>query len=164
MDKNSNLSKIKQLDLKISRWMYVHGKPILRYSLALIFIWFGFLKITGDSPASDVVAATIFWIDPETFIPILGIWEVLIGLFLIFKKIVRLAILLLIFQMPGTFLPLIMLPEISFIEVPFKLSMEGQYIIKNLILISAAIVIGGSVREPEFVEKDIKSADANANS
>ena len=83
MDKNSNLSKIKQLDLKISRWMYVHGKPILRYSLALIFIWFGFLKITGDSPASDVVAATIFWIDPETFIPILGIWEVLIGLFLI---------------------------------------------------------------------------------
>ena len=164
MDKNSNLSKIKQLDLKISRWMYVHGKPILRYSLALIFIWFGFLKITGDSPASDVVAATIFWIDPETFIPILGIWEVLIGLFLIFKKTVRIAILLLIFQMPGTFLPLIMLPEISFIEVPFKLSMEGQYIIKNLILISAAIVIGGSVREPEFVEKDIKSADANANS
>lgn len=164
MSKDPKRNKIEQLDFKISRWMYVHGKPILRYSLALIFIWFGFLKVTGDSPASDVVAATVFWFDPEVFIPVLGVWEVLIGVFLCFKKTIRLAILLLVFQMPGTFLPLIILPEVCFTEIPFKLSMEGQYIIKNLIIISAAIVIGGSIREPEFVEDDIKSADAEPDS
>ncbi|MCG9972430.1 DoxX family membrane protein [Christiangramia crocea] len=158
------MSKIKQLDFKISRWMYVHGKPILRYSLALIFIWFGFLKITGDSPASDVVAATVFWFDPEVFIPVLGVWEVLIGIFLCFKKTIRLAIFLLVFQMPGTFLPLIILPEVCFTEIPLKLSMEGQYILKNLIIISAAIVVGGSIREPEFVENNIKSSDAEPDS
>ncbi|MCP9200369.1 DoxX family protein [Gramella sp. GC03-9] len=160
MNKNGDVSKIKQLDYKISRWMYVYGKTILRYSLALVFIWFGSLKITGDSPATEIVEITVFWLKPEVFIPVLGIWEILIGLFLIFKKLIRLAILLLVFQMPGTFLPLIIHPEVCFKEFPLILSMEGQYVIKNLILISAGIVIGGTVREPEFVERDIKSSDA----
>ena len=164
MSKNSFISKVRQLDLKISRWMYVFGKPILRYSLAIIFVWFGYLKIIGESPAEDIVAATVFWFDPEIFIPVLGIWEVVIGLFLCFRKTVRLAILLLVFQIPGTFLPLIILPEQSFNEFPLKLSMEGQYIIKNLIIIGAAIVVGGSLREPEFVEENIKSSDAAPDS
>lgn len=164
MSRNSKIERIKELDFKIARWMYVNGKLILRFSLAIIFIWFGYLKIIGASPAGDVVAATVFWFDPEVFIPVLGIWEVLIGLFLCFKKTVRVAILLLVFQMPGTFLPLIILPEVCFTEFPFKLSMEGQYIIKNLIIISAAIVVGGSIREREFVEHDIKTADAESDS
>lgn len=155
------MEKIRKLDFRISRWMYVNGKPILRYSLAIIFVWFGYLKIIGESPAGDVVAATVFWFDPEVFIPVLGVWEVLIGLYLCLKITVRLAIFLLVFQMPGTFLPLIILPEVCFTEIPFKLSMEGQYIIKNLIIISAAIVVGGSLREKEFVEHNIKSSDAN---
>lgn len=144
--------------------MYIHGKPILRYSLALIFIWFGFLKITGDSPAEDVVTATVFWLDPEIFIPVLGVWEVLIGIFLCFRQTIRLAILLLIFQLPGTFLPFIILPEVCFTKIPYQLSMEGQYIIKNLIILGAAIVIGGSVRESEFVKKNIQSSDTDSDS
>ncbi|CAL66509.1 conserved hypothetical protein, membrane [Christiangramia forsetii KT0803] len=161
MSKNSVISKVKQLDFRVSRWMYVYGKPVLRYSLAIIFVWFGFLKVIGESPAEDVITATVFWLEPEAFIPILGVWEVLIGLFLCLKKTIRLAILLLIFQIPGTFLPIVFLPEIIFTEFPLQLSMEGQYIIKNLLIISAAIVVGGSVREPEFVEKNIKSSDTN---
>jgi len=161
VSKNSVISKIKQLDFRVSRWMYVYGKPVLRYSLALIFIWFGYLKIIGGSPAEDVITATVFWFEPETFITVLGVWEVLIGLFLCFKKTIRLAILLLIFQIPGTFLPMVLLPEIIFKDFPLQLSMEGQYIIKNLLIISAAIVVGGSVREPEFVEKNIKSSDTD---
>ncbi|MUP45753.1 DoxX family membrane protein [Gramella sp. BOM4] len=154
------ISRIRKLDYKISRWMYVYGKSILRYALAVIFIWFGALKITGDSPASNIVEITVFWFDPEVFIPILGIWEVLIGVCLLFKKLIRLALLLLVFQMPGTFLPLIIHPDICFIEFPFKLSMEGQYIIKNLIIIGAAIVTGGSVKDDEFVERDVKPSNA----
>ncbi|MFT5623099.1 MAG: putative membrane protein YkgB, partial [Bacteroidia bacterium] len=50
-------------------------------------------------------------------------------------------------QMPGTFLPLVLLPEVCFTQFPLGLTLEGQYIIKNLILISAALVIGGQVRQ-----------------
>ena len=49
--------------------------------------------------------------------------------------------------MPGTFLPLVLLPEICFTNFPFGLTLEGQYIIKNLIIISAGLVIGGTVNK-----------------
>ena len=129
--------------------MYSHGKIYLRFSLAFIFIWFGALKPLGLSPAQGLVERTVYWFDPEIFIPILGWWEVSIGVCLLFKPVIRGAIFLLFLQMPGTFLPLIILPEVCFTQFPFGLTMEGQYIIKNLILISAGIVIGGTVRKTE---------------
>ena len=153
------LRKLDQIDYRVTKWMYTYGKPMLRISLAIVFIWFGALKVVFESPAQDMVAATVYWLDPEWFIPVLGIWEVLIGIFMLFKKTIRLALILLIFQIPGTFLPLIVLPEVCFENFPFVLTTEGQYIIKNLVVISAAIVAGGSIREREFVERDLKSAD-----
>ncbi|MDP6684971.1 MAG: hypothetical protein QGH24_03405 [Candidatus Marinimicrobia bacterium] len=133
----------------MAKWMYSHGKIYLRFSLAFIFIWFGALKPLGLSPAQGLVERTVYWFDPEIFIPILGWWEVSIGVCLLFKPVIRGAIFLLFLQMPGTFLPLIILPEVCFTQFPFGLTMEGQYIIKNLILISAGIVIGGTVRKTE---------------
>jgi uncharacterized membrane protein YkgB len=151
--------KLDRIDYRVTKWMYTYGKPMLRISLAIVFIWFGALKVVFESPAQDMVAATVYWLDSEWFIPVLGIWEVLIGVFMLFKKTIRLALVLLIFQIPGTFLPLVVLPEVCFENFPFVLTTEGQYIIKNLVVISAAIVAGGSVREREFVERDLKSAD-----
>lgn len=153
------MQKLERLDYKITRWMYTYGKPMLRFSIAIVFIWFGALKVVFDSPAQELIAATVFWFDPEIFIPVLGVWEVLIGLFMLFKKTTRLAVVLLFLQMPGTFLPIILLPGVVFESFPFDLTTEGQYIIKNLVIISAGIVAGGSVREREFVEQDLKSAD-----
>ena len=153
-------TKLERLDYKISKWMYTYGKPLLRYSLAITFIWFGYLKVIGASPAAELVARTAFWFDADIFIVVLGVWEMLIGLFLCFKPLLRIAILLLFLQMPGTFLPLILFPEVCFENFPLELTMEGQYIIKNLILISAAIVVGGTLRESELVEKNVKSADS----
>ncbi|HMP97054.1 MAG TPA: hypothetical protein PKA51_09050, partial [Kiritimatiellia bacterium] len=93
-------------------------------------------------------ARTVYWFPPEMFIPILGWWEVVIGLGLIIRPLARVAIALLFLQMPGTFLPLILLPDICFTSIPLGLTIEGQYIVKNLVLISAAIVVGGTVRDP----------------
>jgi len=140
---------INTFDTSMAKWMYSHGKIYLRFSLAFIFIWFGALKPIGLSPAQELVERTVYWFDPENFIPILGWWEVSIGVCLLFKPVIRGAIFLLFLQMPGTFLPLILLPEICFTQVPFGLTLEGQYIIKNLILISAGIVIGGTVRKTD---------------
>ncbi len=122
------------------------GRILLRYSLAVVFIWFGILKPLGESPAQQLVEDTVVWFDPDWFVPLLGWWEVLIGVCLLWRPLIRVALLLLFLQMPGTALPLVMLPDVCFKESPFALTMEGQYIIKNLTLISAALVIGGTVR------------------
>lgn len=132
-------------DRRIASWMDYYGHRLLRYSLAIIFIWFGLLKPLGVSPAADLVANTVYWFSPETFIPVLGWWEVAIGVCMLFRSLNRLALLLLFIQMPGTALPLLLLPDVCFSIFPYGLTLEGQYIIKNLTIISAAIVIGGTV-------------------
>ena len=135
-----------EMDRRIAGWMERYGHLLLRYSLGIVFIWFGALKPLGVSPAEELVKRTVYWFSPDLFVPILGCWEVAIGVGLLFRPLLRVALLLLFLQMPGTVLPLILLPDVCFTQFPFGLTLEGQYIIKNLILISAAIVVGGTVR------------------
>ena len=141
MAKNS-VDGLKEFDSKVISLLNRVSLPALRISLGIIFIWFGALKIFGESPANDVITKTIYWFDPNIFIPILGIWEMAIGLCLIVPAFIRAGLFLLALQMPGTFLPLVLLPEVCFQSAPFNLTLEGQYIIKNLALIGAAIVVG----------------------
>ncbi len=131
------------------RW----GVPALRVSLAIIFVWFGILKPLGLSPAGPLVKATVAWMpffDPDTWLAIIGWWEVAIGLTFLTRKTSRMAIGLLAMQMVGTFLPLAILPDVTFQpgHFPYAPTIEGQYIIKNLLIISAAMVLGGTVRHP----------------
>ena len=137
--KNFNLKEFDSLLIeRLNNW----SLPVLRVSLGIIFIWFGTLKPFGDSPANEVITKTIYWFDPDIFIPILGVWEIAIGLCLLYAPFIRAGLFLLALQMPGTFLPLVLLPEVCFVNFPFDLTLEGQYIIKNLVLIGAAIVVG----------------------
>lgn len=135
------------IDSMIASTMEKWGPPILRVAVAIVFIWFGALKIVGVSPAAELVASTVYLVSPDIFVPILGVWEVIIGICLLYRPLIRLGILLLFLQLPGTFLPLILLPDVVFTTVPYGLTVEGQYIIKNLVIIGAALVIGGTVRE-----------------
>lgn len=147
--------KFEAIDTKIAGWMERYGLFLLRISLAVIFIWFGILKPLGMSPAEELVKKTVYWFPPDLFVPILGIWEVLIGIFLLFRPLIRGALFLLFLQMPGTMLPLVLLPDACFTQFPIGLTLEGQYIIKNLVLISAAIVVGGTVRQQTGREKKL---------
>jgi len=135
-----------RIDPAISGWMNRHGLFLLRIALAIIFIWFGVLKTVGMSPADELVRRTVYWFPPDIFIPLLGYWEITIGACLLFRPLIRVALFLLFLQMPGTMLPLVLLPEVCFTSIPFGLTIEGQYVIKNIVLIGAAIVIGGTVR------------------
>jgi len=108
------------------------------------------------SPAEDLVAQTVYWILPEIFMPILGWWEVIIGMCLIVRPLIRAAIFLLFMQMIGTVMPLFILPEVCFTQIPFGLTLEGQYIVKNLIIISSALVIGGTVRRGSNVNSSVQ--------
>ena len=134
---------IKEIDQVIIRTLNRLSLPALRISLGIVFIWFGALKPLGNSPANDVITKTVYWFNPDIFIPILGVWEMAIGLCLLYAPFIRAGLFLLALQMPGTFLPLILLPEVCFVNFPFDLTLEGQYIVKNLVLIGAAMVVGG---------------------
>jgi len=144
--------KLDTIDHRIAAFMRRWGTRILRYALAVIFIWFGILKPLGLSPAAPLVERTAAWmplLEPATWLLVIGWWEVVIGVTFLFHPTVRLAIALLALQMAGTFMPLVLLPEVTFQDggLPYAPTMEGQYIVKNLLIIAAAMVIGGTVRD-----------------
>jgi len=143
-----NKAVIIKLDIFISKYMSTYGILLLRYSLAIVFIWFGLLKPLGISPAQELVENTVYWFDDKaTFVNLLGWWEVVIGFTMCVRPLIRISIFLLFLQIPGTFLPLVLLPEVCFTDFPYGLTLEGQYIVKNMIIISSALVIGGTVRK-----------------
>ena len=136
-----------RIDRRIAGWMRAHGVGLCRLALGIVFVWFGALKLLDIGPARELVTHTVYWVNPSWFYPFLGAWEVAIGVGLLIRPLQRAAILLLLLQMPGTFLPLVLLPHICFTRIPWEPTLEGQYIIKNLVLIAAAIVVGGTVRD-----------------
>ena len=139
----------KTVDLQIGKLMNRWSTPALRLSFAIIFLWFGVLKPLGYSAAIPIVKSTVAWLpflDADTWVALIGWWEVAIGVLFLFRKTTRLAIALLFLQMVGTFMPLLFLPDIVYQnDNVFFPTMEGQYIIKNLMIISAALVLGGKI-------------------
>lgn len=138
---------LQKIDTLVISFMDRVGLVFLRFAIGVIFIWFGALKTVGElSPAYDLVAATVYWLTPEIIVPLLGLWEIAIGLAFLFTPLTRVAIFLLALQMPGTFLPLVLLPEVCFTIFPVALTIEGQYIVKNLVIIGSALVIGSRIQ------------------
>ena len=129
-----------------------HGPRLLRISLGIVFLWFGALKFfPGLSPAQDLAGRTIEaltfgFIKPNISLPVLAAWECIIGLGLITGIWMRATIFLLMLQMIGTLTPVVLFPGEVFLKPPYAPTLEGQYIIKNLVLMSAAIVLGALVR------------------
>ena len=144
------MKRFQEIDQFIAGTMQQWGIPAVRLSFAVIFIWFGLLKPMGLSAAAPLVLATVDWmplLSAETWLSVIGWWEVVIGICFLFQSTLRIAIVLLFLQMVGTFMPLVILSGVTFQEglIPFGPTVEGQYIIKNLMIISAALVVGGSL-------------------
>ncbi len=136
------------------------GIKFARLAVGIVFIWFGALKVVGDlSPAYDLVAATVYWLTPEIIVPLLGLWEVAIGVAFLIPKLTRLALILLAPQMPATFLPLVLLPAVCYTVFPFGLTLEGQYIVKNLVIIACALIIGGTALRKESTGAAVPTAE-----
>jgi uncharacterized membrane protein YkgB len=136
-----------RVDRALTQWMARHGITFLRISLGIVFVWFGALKLVpGLSPAENLIRETITFFPMSVFLPALAIWEIIIGLGFITGRFMRLTILLLFLQMPGTISPVFLRPDLVFTSFPFGLTLEGQYIVKNMVLISASLVIGSTVR------------------
>ena len=145
-------STFDRVDVRITSFMVRYSIAILRVSLGLNFLWFGALKFFhGLSPAQDLAATTIERltlgvVPPGVSVPILALWETLIGLGLLTGLFMRATLFLLFVQMLGAMTPLALFPSETFTRVPYAPTLEGQYIIKNLVLISAGLAVGATVR------------------
>ena len=135
-----------RLDQLMIRFMTAWGSRILRVCLGIVFLWFGLLKVIGQSPVAALVAETVPWFPSAVFIPVLGVWEMLVGTGLLFAVALRLTLFLFWLQMAGTFLVLVLRPDTAFQQGnPLLLTTEGEFVIKNLVLIAAGLVVGGTV-------------------
>jgi uncharacterized membrane protein YphA (DoxX/SURF4 family) len=160
------INALNKTDIALTRWMAKYGIFLLRISVGVVFFWFGFLKyFPGLSPATELATKTIDTltfgiISGQTALFILATLEVAIGVGMIFGIFLRETLLLLFFQMLGTITPIFLFPAEVFTRIPFAPSLEGQYIIKNIIIVSAALVIGATVRggrlvpEPELIKQE----------
>lgn len=141
-----------RIDRHITASLARVGIPALRISLGIVFLWFGALKLfPGLSPAQDLAADTIERltlgvVPPDVALVVLGLWECAIGIGLLSRILLRVTLLLLVVQMAGTITPLFLFPTETFTAFPYAPTLEGQYIIKNIVLVAAALVVGATVR------------------
>ena len=138
------MEELKKIDGLFIKEMHRYGVPLLRVALGIVFLWFGALKIFGVSPVGPMIAATYSVFPYHAFMLVLGIWEVVIGFGLLYKIALRATLALLWLQMAGTLLAVLLAPHLFFHgKNIFLLTTEGEFVIKNLVLIAAGVVIGG---------------------
>ena len=118
------------------------GLPLLRIALGVVFLWFGVLKVAGTSPVRELVADTVPFLPAAWFVPAVGVFEVLAGMALVVAVQVRLVAALTALHLLGTFLVLVVQPEVAFRHGnPLLLSTAGEFVVKNLVLVAAALVV-----------------------
>lgn len=141
--------KLEKLDSHIIHFLRRIYFPLARFAIFLVFFWFGFLKVIDASPASPMVLGllhqTLPFMEPHAFLVCFGIFEMIIGITFLIPHLERLAIALLIPHLFSTTLPLFLMKNLTWsgFLVP---TMEGQYIIKNILIIALAFGIAAHLR------------------
>jgi uncharacterized membrane protein YkgB len=155
------IKPLRPIDRRLTEWMAEHGLTLLRMALGIVFLWFGALKLfPGASPAEQLAgrtieALTMGLVPASVALPILAVWEVAIGVGLLVGRWMRVTLGLLFVQMLGTITPLFLFPAETWVTFPLVPTLEGQYIIKNVVLVAAAIVLGATVRGGELTAEPV---------
>lgn len=141
------LPRMRTLEAQAIRNLRRVSLPLLRLAIGTVFLWFGALKVAGATPVKELVANTLPWVDPNILVPTLGLVEMAIGIALIAGRLLTLVCAVLIAHLAGTFLSLIMQPEVTFQDGnPLMLTTEGEFVMKNLVFIAAGLVIAARYR------------------
>jgi len=131
-----------KLDVKLIAFFNRISDPFGRCAIFVVFFWFGLLKVIGASPANPLVENllqhTLPFVTFNHFIILFGIFEMLIGILFLWKSVTRFVIPLLCIHMLTTLMPLLLLPQITWQSFMIP-TLEGQYIIKNLVIVALAI-------------------------
>ncbi|OGY98614.1 MAG: hypothetical protein A2855_02070 [Candidatus Liptonbacteria bacterium RIFCSPHIGHO2_01_FULL_57_28] len=141
-----NFYKYEEMFVGFMRRWSLH---ILRWSLGIVYVWFGALKLMGTSPVLDLIRGLHPNYPEPIFCIILGVWEVLIGLGFLSGKFLRTTLVLMWAQMGGIMISLLTDPQFFFQATsPMSLTYDGEFLIKNLVLIAASLVIAGYSLKP----------------
>lgn len=131
-------------DEPIIAFLHRWSIPTLRVALGFVFIWFGALKLFGVSPVIPMLRQTYGFLPLPLFAPLLGIWELLVGSGLIFRRALRRTLVLLCLHLIGTFVAVWLAPQLFFLNSnPLLLTSNGEFVVKNLVLVTAGLVVGG---------------------
>ncbi len=161
-----NAGPLERMDERIAEWMAHYSVVVARVALGVIFLWFGVLKFfPGLSDAAPLAgrtmsALTLGFVPPQVAVPILAVWECAIGLGFLTGLFMRATILLLVLQLPGTFVPLVLFPAETWKQWPYAPTLEGHYIIKNLVIIAAGLLVGATVRGGRIIADPEAAQDA----
>jgi uncharacterized membrane protein YphA (DoxX/SURF4 family) len=136
---------IQKVDRYLNEHLRKYGHLIHRVSLGLLFVWFGLLKPLGHDTTTSLLAHTVFIGEPDVMVLFLGWWEVLIGVCLVFRPLVRISILLLLLRLPGIIIAFIVKSDVCFVNFPFAPTPEGQYLIKDMVIFLATLAIAGTL-------------------
>jgi putative oxidoreductase len=124
--------------------------PLLRVAIGLVFVWFGALKVANVTPLADFVANTLPWFDRAWVVPLLGGFEIALGLALLSGKFITVVCAALVAHLTGTFLSVLMQPDVVFQHGnPLMLTTEGEFVVKNIVFIAAGLVIAARYRLAE---------------
>ena len=146
--------KLEDFDQSIIHHTRLWAIPFSRFAIFLVYFWFGALKVFGESPANPLVAEllakTLPGVSFDSFIITLGVFEMLIGLVFIIPHLERYGIFILGIHLIMTIMPLFLLPQVTW-QGFLTPTLEGQYIIKNILIVALAIGILAHLRA--FKEK-----------
>ncbi|MBZ9731375.1 doxx family protein [Salegentibacter sp. JZCK2] len=151
-EKPINMSGLNMRE-KIERWTVLQGTFLLRISIGFIYCLFGILKFSPNlSPAEDLATTTVQTLtfgllSPEFSMILLALWETAIGFLLLLNILRPLTLVLVLLHIAGTFTPLLFFPELTF-------TLVGQYILKNIIIVSAMLVLSTSALKEKHEERE----------
>lgn len=131
-----------------------YGIMTLRVALGVVFLWFGGLKVADASPVAGLVADVVPIVSDRAAVLIVGIVELVVGAGLITGWAIRITLALFFAQMVGTFAVLVLHPGSSFEGGnPLRLSVLGEFVVKNLVLLTAGLVVAATIPRPSPDEK-----------
>jgi uncharacterized membrane protein YkgB len=130
---------------------------IMRAALGIVFVWFGALKIANATPVAKLVADTLAWVpvSPAVLLPALGAFEIVLGVMVVVGWQLRLVLTVLIAHLCGTFLVLVVLPQVAFERGnPLLLTTIGEFVVKNVVFIAAAVLLAAWPRSAPAPARD----------
>ena len=141
------IDRFVQIDRALVGWLRRTSVPLMRIVLGVVFVWFGWLKVIDYTPATELIAGTVYLFDPDLFVRFLGGVEILIGLGFLLNRAMRLVLLAFTGLMVGTMLTFVMLPEVMFEGYnPLLITVEGGYVAKNVVLLVAGMVVASQLQ------------------
>lgn len=135
-------------DTAVLLWQRRYSVMLLRLAVGIVYIWFGALKLfPGVSPAEPLIRGAYAFLPAELlslFVVFIGVFEIGIGVLFMYGRLPRITTVLMLMQMGGAISPLVLAPQLVWVTFPHVWTLEGQYIFKDIILISAALVINAA--------------------